>query len=245
VGGSRAVTQTIGVPQGVSADGTGGFYVASSSQDTIYHVASNGTLTIVAGSGLSGFGGDGGPAPSAQLNYIHCIALDNSGNLYIADTNNNRIRKVTVAGIISTVAGTGAWGFRGDGGAATSAQLAAPRGVAVDQAGNIFIADSGNDVIRVVTTDGIINTVAGNGRRGFSGDGGPAPSAQLSYPVAVAVDANGNLFIADRYNNRIRMVNASGVITTLIAAPISDPRGVAVDNAGNVFVGDSGNNRVR
>jgi sugar lactone lactonase YvrE len=245
VDGSRAVTQTIGVPQGMSADGVGGFYVASSSHNRIYHVASNGTLTIVAGNGLSGFGGDGGPAPAAQLNYIHCIALDSSGNLYIADTNNNRIRKVTVAGIITTVAGTGAWGSRGDGGAATSAQLAAPRGVAVDQAGNIFIADSGNDVIRVVTGDGIINRFAGNGTRGFSGDNGPATSAQLSYPVAVAVDANGNLFIADRYNNRIRMVNSGGIITTLIAAPISDPRGVGVDNAGNVFVSDSGNNRVR
>ena len=100
VGGSRAVTQTIGVPQGVSADGAGGFYVASSSQDRVYHVASNGTLTVVAGNGLSGFGGDGGPGPSAQLNYVHCIALDSSGNLYIADTNNNRIRKVTAAGII-------------------------------------------------------------------------------------------------------------------------------------------------
>ena len=245
VDGSRAVTQTIGVPQGISADGSGGFYVASSSQDRVYHVTSNGTLTVIAGNGLSGFGGDGGPAPSAQLNYIHCIAVDNSGNLYIADTNNNRIRKVTAAGIITTVAGNGAWGSRGDGGAATSAQLAAPRGVAIDQAGNIFIADSGNDVIRVVTPDGIINTVAGNGTRGFSGDNGPAMSAKLSYPVAVAVDANGNLLIADRYNNRIRMVNSSGVITTLIAAPISDPRGVAVDSACNVLVSDSGNNRVR
>ena len=245
VGGSQAVTQTIGVPQGVSADGAGGFYVASSSQDRVYHVASNGTLTVVAGNGLSGFGGDGGPGPSAQLNYVHCIALDSSGNLYIADTNNNRIRKVTAAGIITTVAGTGAWGSRGDGGVATSAQLAAPRGVAVDQAGNIFLADSGNDVIRIVTTDGIISRVAGNGTRGLSGDNGPATSAQLSYPVGVAVDANGTLFIADRYNNRIRMVNSSGVIITLIAAPVSDPRSVAVDNAGNVFVSDSGNNRVR
>jgi sugar lactone lactonase YvrE len=245
VGGSQAVTQTIGVPQGISTDGAGGFYVASSSQDRIYRVAANGTLTVVAGNGLSGFGGDGGPGPSAQLNYVHCIALDNSGNLYIADTNNNRIRKVTTAGIITTIAGSGGWGFRGDGGPATSAQLAAPRGVAVDPAGNIFIADSGNDVIRMVTTDGIINTVAGNGSRGFSGDNGPATSAQLSYPVGVAVDANGNLFIADRYNNRIRMVNSSGVITTLIGAPISDPRSVSVDNSGNVFVSDSGNNRVR
>jgi sugar lactone lactonase YvrE len=246
VSGSPAITQTIGVPQGVAADGTGGFYVASSTHNQIYRVSPDGILTVIAGTGSAGISGDGGPATSAQFHYIHAIAVDASGNVFVADTNNNRIRKIDPAGIVMTVAGTGAWGSSGDGGAAAAAQLAGPRGVAVDGAGNVFIADSGNNRIRRMSASGLITTVAGSGSGGYSGDGGPATSAALNYPVSVSVDVYGNLFIVDRYNNRIRLVSANGVITTLAGAPsISDPRGVAADAAGNVYISDSGNNRIR
>src|SRR6058998_257171 len=258
--GARANTQSIGVPQAVATDGAGGFYVTSSSHNRVYRVTADGTLLLIAGNGFTGFSGDGGPASAALLNYAHGVAVDGAGNVFVADTYNNRIRKITPDGIISTVVGSGAWGSGGDGGPAQAAQLGAPRGLTIDRAGNLFIADVENNRIRMVTPDGVINTVAGNGTAGFSGDGGPATSAQLNYPVAVSVDGAGNLFIADRHNNRIRMVNAAGIIITLTggggagfrgdagpasSAQIWDPRGVAVDNAGNVFIADSGNNRIR
>ena len=220
---------------------------------------SNGILTVIAGTGSPGLTTDGSPALSAKFNNLHGVAVDSSGNVFIADTNNGRIREVTPAGVISTAVGTGAWGSAGDAGAAVSAELAGPRGLAIDQAGNLFIADSGNNKVRMVTPSGIITTVAGNGTQGFSGDGGPATSSQLNYPVAVAVDGSGNLFIADRQNNRIRMVNSAGIISTIagstsgfsgdggpaVSAQISDPRGIAIDSTGNLFIADSGNNRIR
>jgi sugar lactone lactonase YvrE len=258
VNGSQALTQTIGVPQAVSADGAGGFYI-SSNQNRIYHVTSDGTLTIVAGTGIVGYSGDNGPASSAQFNYVQGVTVDGAGNVFIADSKHNRIRKVTPAGTITTVAGSGGWGSGGDGGPAVSAQFSGPRGLAVDQAGDLFIADADNHEIRMVTPSGVISTVAGNGTGGFSGDGGPATSAQLDYPVAVAVDPAGNIFIADQHNNRIRMVTSAGVITTVTgstagfsgdggpagSARISYPGGVAVDRVGNLFIADSGNNRIR
>ena len=258
VNGSPAPTQTIGVPQAVSADGAGGFYLASN-QNRIYHVTSDGTLTVIAGKGSVGFSGDNGPALSAQFNYLQGIAVDSGGNVFVADSKHNRIRQVTPAGIITTVVGNGGWGPSGDGGPAVSAHLSGPRGLTVDQAGNLFIADTGNNEIRMVTPAGVISTVAGNGTAGFSGDGGSATSAQLNHPVAVAVDASGNIFIADQHNNRIRMVNSAGIISTVTgstpgfsgdggaagSARISNPGGVAVDRAGNLFIADTGNNRIR
>jgi len=175
-------------------------------------LAQSGIISTAAGNGNSGFGGDGGPATLAQLFNPYGVASDSAGNLYIADTSNNRIRKVTPAGIISTVVGNGSYGFSGDGGRATSAQLAAPRGVAMDAAGKLYIADYGNNRIRKVTAAGIINTVAGNGNYGFSGDGGPALSAQLSAPTGVAVDAAGDLYIMDSYNNRIRKITGLNTV---------------------------------
>src|SRR5689334_13736990 len=168
--GSRADTQTIGVPQGVASDGAGGFYVASSTQNRIYRVAADGTLTVIAGNGIPGFSGDGGPASSAQMSYVHGVAADNTGNVFIADTSNNRVRKVSAAGVITTVAGNGGWGFSGNGGDASSARLASPRGVAADASGNVFIADTGNNQIRKVSPAGVITAVVGSGSAGFSGD---------------------------------------------------------------------------
>src|SRR5579862_7081351 len=151
VNGSQALTQAIGIPLALSADGAGGFYIGSN-QNRVYHVAADGTLTITAGTGTIGSGGDNGPASSAQFNYIQGVAVDSAGNVYISDYKNNRIRKVSPAGVISTVAGNGGSGFAGDGGPATSAHLSGPRALAFDQAGDLFIADSDNNVVRMVNT---------------------------------------------------------------------------------------------
>jgi len=260
VNGAQATTQAIDVPESVAPDGTGGFYVASDTQNRVYRVTADGSISLAAGNGTNGFSGDGGPATSAQLNSPTGLAVDAAGNLFIADTNNNCIRKVTPAGTINTVAGNGTQGFSGDGGSATSAQLWNPSGVAVDTAGNLFIADTNNNRVRKVAPGGVISTVAGNGIPGFSGDGGPATSAQLSDPSGVAVDSAGNLFIADLVNNRIRMVTTGGVISTVagngsfgfsgdggpaIDAQFNYPSGVAVDTAGNLYIADRGNSRVR
>ena len=158
----------------------------------------------IAGNGKPGFGGDGGSASAAQLNAPSAVAVDQAGNVFISDTSNQRIRKIDSSAVITTIAGTGDRGFAGDGSLATSAQLTNPAGIAVDGAGNVFIADAGNNRIRVVTSDGNINTFAGDGMYGFGGDGGAAVTAHLAYPNGVAVDEAGNLLIADTDNQRIR-----------------------------------------
>src|SRR5205809_1312814 len=160
--GSQAITQTIGVPEAVTPDGMGGFYV-STNQDRVYHVASDGILTVIAGVGSPGVTQDGVAAVSAKFNYVHGIAVDANGEVFVADTNNGKIRKITSGGILTTAAGNGGWGSSGDGGSAVSARLAGPGGVDLEAAGNFFIADTGNHEIRKVTPDGIIRTVAGNG----------------------------------------------------------------------------------
>ena len=213
------------------------------------------TISTFAGSGTLGYTGDSGPAASAQLDYPWAVAVDSAGNLYIADTYNQRIRKVA-NGVISTVAGNGTPGFSGDNGPATSAELNYPSGVAVDSAGNLYIADYFNQRIRKVS-NGVITTVAGIATWGFSGDNGPATSAQLDYPSGVAVDSAGNFYIADTYNYRVRKVS-NGVITTVAgggsalgdggpatSALLSLPYGVAVDSAGNLYIADAGANRIR
>ena len=220
-------------------------------------------ITTYAGNGIAGYAGDGGPATSAQLKPPEDVDVDSSGNIYIADTQNQRIRKVDAAtGIIQTVAGTGSAGYNGDGGPATSAQLKAPSGVAIDSSGNIYIADTQNFRIRKVdAATGIIQTVAGTGVAGYSGDGGPATSAQIKNPAVVAVDASGNIYIADTLNHRIRKVDAAtGIIQTVAgtgvagysgdggpatSAQIKNPAVVAVDASGNIYIGDTDNHRIR
>ena len=217
----------------------------------------------MAGNGTAGFSGDGGAAPGAPLSSPAGVAVDGRGNVFVADTYNNRIRKVSAAtGVITTVAGNGTAGFSGDGGAATDAPLNGPVGIAVDGRGNVFVADRLNSRIRQVSAaTGVITTVAGNGTRGFSGDGGAATDAQLNVPSGVAVDGSGNLFTADTNSQRIRKVSAAtGVITTLAGngtagfsgdggaatgALLYDPFAVAVDGRGNVFIADTYNNRIR
>ena len=174
----------------------------------------NGIITTVAGNGSGGYSGDGGAATNASLYYPEGAAFDAAGNLFVADFFNNRIRKITTNGIITTVAGNGSPGYSGDGVPATNATVR-PAGVALDANGNLFIADWNNNRIRKVDTNGIITTIAGNGSPGYSGDGGPATSASLAYVEGVTVDSAGNLFIADTVNNRIRRVDTNGIITTV------------------------------
>jgi uncharacterized protein (TIGR03437 family) len=303
--GGAATSAQLAYPQSVAVDSAGNLYIADTSNSRIRKV-SNGVIATMAGNGGFGFSGDGGPAISAQLNGPVCVALDSAGNLYIADQLNQRIRKVsngvitTVAGggssigdngpattaqfmpagvavdsannlyiadsyynrirkvtngVIVTVAGNGTQGYSGDNGLATSAQLNDPAGIAVDSAGSLYIADFANNCIRKVT-NGVITTVAGNGTRGFSGDGGPAASAELNLPAGVAVDSAGNLYIAD--SARIRKVT-NGVITTIAgngiwgfsgdngpaaSAQVSD-YGIALDSAGNLYIADGSTHRVR
>ena len=247
-------------PHGVALDSSGNLYIADRENNRIRKVNSSGIITTVAGTGLAGYNGDNISATSADLNYPYGVAIDSSSNLYIADTDNNRIRKVNTSGIITTVAGTGSYGYSGDGGNATFAQLSYPRGVALDSSGNLYIADTWNYRIRKVNTSGIITTVAGTGSSGYSGDGGSATSAQLSGPYGVALDSSSNLFIADTSNNRIRKVNTLGIITTVAgtgskgyngdnisatSAGLNYPYGVALDSSSNLFIADTSNNRIR
>ena len=262
--GTAATNAAIVYPNGVARDASGNIYfstycgLGNPGISRVFVIDVNGLLTAVAGTGATGFSGDGGPAPSASLNSPCGIALDSSGNLYIADTSNNRIRKVS-NGIITTVAGNGTPGFTGDGGSATAAELNGPYGVAVDNAGHIYIADSGNNRIREVV-NGTISTVAGNGTAGFDGDGSPAAAHALNNPLAVAVDSAGtNIYIPDTYNSRIRKVTG-GAISTLagngtqgfsgdggsaVSSVLNKPTGITVDVAGNIYFSDDGNNRVR
>jgi trimeric autotransporter adhesin len=251
-----------------------------------------GDIYTVAGDGVRGFSGNGGPGTSAELNAPGVVAVDHDGNLVIADAENDRVRVVAdrtgpfygkkmTAGDIYTVAGNGKEGFSGDFGPATGAELFIPTGVAVDAAGNLVIADTGNNRIRVVAestgafyglamTAGDIYTIAGDGVRGFSGDGAPATRAELDFPNDVAIDAAGNLVIADTGNDRVRVVAEStgafyglamtaGDIYTVagdgtfgfsgdggpaISAELA-PIGVAVDAAGNLVIADTGNDRIR
>ncbi len=258
--GGSATAAKLDSPRSVARDNTGNLYIADTANHRVRRVAPDGTISTFAGSGTAGSGGDEGPATAASLNQPQGLAVDPAGNVYIADTLNHRVRKVTPAGIISTVAGTGIEAFGGDGGAATAAQLAGPRGLAIDGVGNLFIADSGNHRIRRVDVNTRVITTAAGGGYGYAGDNGPATEALFRFPFAVTVDPSGNLYIADTGNYRIRKVSATGTIKTIAGigqegyggenvlattARLGSVTGLAIDSAGNLFAAESTTQRIR
>jgi sugar lactone lactonase YvrE len=261
-----AAKAAIYYPFVLAFDSAGNLYFATANSETPYgnrirRISPTGIITTVAGSGKGAFAGDGGPATSAGMTPL-TVTVDGADNLYIADYFNNRIRKVSPSGIITTVAGGGnpADGL-GDGGPATSARLSLPSGVAVDASGNLLIADSGNNRVRMVTPAGTISTFAGTGQAGFAGDGGPATAAQLNAPNAPVVDNAGRIFFTDLGNHRVRMVGPDGTIHTVAGggnpadgvgdgglatdAHLDLPEQIALDGAGNLFIADNHGCRIR
>jgi uncharacterized protein (TIGR03437 family) len=257
--GGPATSAGLGFPAGVAADGFGNVYIADTASKRVRKVtASTGNIATYAGGGAPGNIAEGGAAISAGFTFpanSHIgLAVDTDGNLYIADSGTNRVRKVSTAGMITTVAGAGGLGdpgFSGDGGPATAAKLQAPTGVALDSRRNIYIADTGNGRIRKVDTSGMITTVVGRGNGSVTGDGGQALNAQLNNPADVAVDSQGNIYIADFGNNSIRKVDKNGVINTILrggfgrcnATPVTAARadigravGIAIDANDNLYI---------
>ena len=251
-------------PQGIVLDVDGAIFLADRLHHRIRRITSGGQVSTVAGLGVPGDSGDAGRAVDARLNRPSDVAFDNMRNLYIADASNHRVRKVSVSGVITTVAGTGADGSEGDGGPAVDAQLGLIEGIALDPLGNLYIADTTNHRVRKVDLAGRITTIAGTGEAGLSGDGGPATAGKLDSPTGVAVGRPGTaragaVFIADHGNNRIRMVK-DGVITTLAgngtdgvagdgggaaSAEIGRPRKVMLDQGANLYVSQETGSRVR
>ena len=254
-----ATDAQLGEPFSIAVDKTGNLYIATRANQRIRKVDPSGIITTIAGTGSVTYNGDNIPATSANLNFPTGVAVDKYGSVYICETNGFRVRKIDTSGIITTIAGTGVSGFSGDGFAATSALLSAPTKICTDTSCNVYITDGGSRV-RKIDISGIINTVAGNGIYGSSGDGGQATNAELNGCEGVKVDNKGNIYIADGTNLKVRKVNLLSVINTiagnLIATGLGDggpattafllnPTGIAIDTAGNVFIADEGHQRIR
>jgi uncharacterized protein (TIGR03437 family) len=257
--GGPATQALLHLPSGVAVDANGNVYIADTGDNLIRIVTPDGNINQFAGDSYPAYLGESVPAVDAELQHPQDVAVDSSGNVYVADTGNVRIRKITTDGMLATIAGSGAIGYSGDTGPATSASLLPPAAITVDSSGNIFFAESSDARIRKIDTKGVITTVAGNGTSGFSGDGNAATSAQMSLPTGIAVDSSGNLYIADSQNLRVRKVAGSNINSVAgngllsfsgdngpaLQAQMYLPQGVAVDSGGNVYVSDTGNNEVR
>jgi hypothetical protein len=278
--GASAKQAKLDRPTGVAVGGAGDLYISDTSNNRVRKVTVTNVITTVAGNGTPGFGGDGGPAANAQLKAPSGVVVDRSGNVFIADTLNGRIREVNSGGTISTIAGTGPCAgdddgngqghtdtkaaakrsSLGDGGAATAASLCRPTGLAADNNGNLYVTDSGNNRVRKIDRSGVISTIAGTGARGSSGDSGPGTAAKLAEPTGIALDALNDIFIADTGNNKVRVINVGGTVTTFAgtgaaafggdrgpatAAKLAGPSGLGIDQGGNVYISDTVNNRIR
>ncbi len=263
--GGLATSAELNTPEGYTIDKKGNVYIAEATGYRIRKINSSGIISTFAGNGIAGFMGDGGLAINASLSNSFGLAIDSIGNIYIADTGNNRVRKVDTTGIITTFAGTGTNGYSGDGGLAINASLGGPYYIEFDLAGNLYTVET-NHTIRKINKVGIISTVAGIDSAGYSGDGGLATNAKLNLPLGIAFDASGNLFIADAYNHVVRKVNLSGIISTVVgngtgngtpngsfsgdggpalSAGLNNPAGLSFDYAGDLYIADGNNNRIR
>jgi len=259
--GGPATGTLLGTPVQAVADALGDIYISDDYAGVIYRITPDGKLNVYAGQpGVYQFGGDNIPATSSSLAEPQGLALDQSGNLYIADPADNRIRKVSTQGIITTFAGTGVAGFSGDGGLANQAQLSFPQSIAFDSLGNLIIADRVNNRLRMVTPDGKISTIAGNGTRAATGNGGPAAAASLNRPFVVATDSAGDIFLVESGGVTVRRIDQNGIISIVagngqlgfggdggpaVQASFGDADGLAVDSSGNLYISDFNNNRVR
>jgi len=266
--GASGAAVRFDTPLAIAAGPQGVLYVADTQNNRVRRIDASGRVTTIAGTGIAGSSGDGGPAVAAELSSPAGIALGFGGVVYVADSGNNRVRAITPDGRITTVAGTGDSGYAGDGGPATSAVFDDPQSLTVDDEDSLYVADALNDRIRRIDVAGTVTTVAGDGSRGFSGDGGPATVAALDLASGessgggdgLAVDGAGDLFVADAVNHRIRRVDLAGVITTVagtgspghdadsgvpIAVRLDLPLGVAVSGERVLYIADSGNGRVR
>ncbi len=260
--GQGAASARLNRPYAVAADAAGNVYIADNGNNVIRIVSPTGIINTYAGNDTAGYSGDGNAANHASLNNPLGIAIDAAGNLYIADAGNHVVREVNIAGTISTIAGNGYPGYSGDGGAAVAAVLSNPTGVAVDAAGNVYIADNSNNVVReVLNSDGTIRTFAGDGYSGWSGDGGPAAAAQLSFPSSISVDNAGSVYITDQGNNTVRRVDSTGTISVFAGTPrtsgytgdngapalakLYSPSWVSADGWGRIYIADYGNNVIR
>ncbi len=258
--GGPSLLATMTNPRGIAIDNFGNLFIADHNNSCIRKVNASGIISTVAGCGVMGYSGDGGPANLAHLDRPNGVAVDALGNIYISDAYNHRIRKVDTSGIISTIAGTGINGFSGDGGPASAALIEWPFAIATDVVGNIYFGDSFNHRIRKINSAGIISTIAGTGIMGYSGDGGPATLAQIYLVTSIAIDAFGNIFLCDEQNHSIRKIDSLGIITTIAGsgvqgfsgdggpatlAKLDFPQGVCISPTGDIYITDRNNFRIR
>jgi hypothetical protein len=254
-----ATSAQLNYPTGVSIDTSGNIYIAEQTGNRVRKISTSGIITTIAGTGTAGYSGDNGEATAAELNAPTRLTIDDTGNIYIADQSNNRVRKINTFGIITTIAGIGTSGYGGDNGQATLAILKQPSGLAFDNMSNLYICDVANYRIRKISTNGIITSIAGNGIMGNTGNGGYATAAEFNEAGDITSDVLGNLYIADEISN-IREVNTSGIINNIAgtgifgysgdngiatAAELNAPTSIVIDISGNLFISDMFNNRVR
>lgn len=258
--GGPATSAQLYDPVEVVTDVTGNLYIVEWHNNTVRKVNTSGIISTIAGTGIAGFSGDGGPATAAGLNTPVGVFVDGAGNVYIGDYSNHRIRKVNTSGIITTIAGNGTAGYSGDGGPATAAQLRTPMGIYVDASGKVYFADSYYSIIRCIDLSGTITTIAGTGTNGYNGDGIQATAARLYNPYGVIMDASGDLYIADQNNHRVRKINSSGIISTVAgngtagylgdggaatSGRLYNPSGLYFDASGNMLIADQYNHAIR